>query len=79
LQKLSGAVFCTQIRRSAKSKQSGFLYTRNSGKTDNIDLMQWGIGITWEEESETGLNTAAQTGTLSRKAKNCLCMRAGMW
>jgi len=45
LQKLSGAVFCIQIRRSAKIKRSGFLHTPNSGKTDGIVSNQWRIGI----------------------------------
>ncbi len=61
VQKLSGAVFCKQIRRSAeteqngflhqirrsaKIKRSGFLQSTNSEKNDDIVSNQWGIGIT---------------------------------
>jgi len=34
-----------QIRRSAKIKRSGFLHTRNSGKTDGTVSNQWRIGM----------------------------------
>jgi len=34
-----------QIRRSAEIKRSGFLHTRNCGKTGNIVSNQWIIDI----------------------------------
>ncbi len=33
------------IRRSAEIKRSGFLHSRNCGKTDGIGSNQWRIGI----------------------------------
>jgi len=45
VQKLSGAVFCTQLRRSAEIERSGFLHTPGSGKTDGIASNQWRIDI----------------------------------
>ncbi len=33
------------IRRSAKIKRSGFLHSRNCGKTDGIGSNQWRIGM----------------------------------